>query len=179
MNQEKQLKFYITEEGGADHAGIRAVHLAAFENAGEADVVDRLRENCSTFMSLVAKTDDKVLGHILLTPARLIQNEGWSIEGLGLAPVGVLPAFQNLGIGTALCLAGLAKASSDGYPFVVVLGHPGYYPRFGFEPASNYGIQSAFAGVPDEAFMIKVLNPEIMTDAQGVVYYRQEFDDIT
>jgi len=179
MNQEKHLKFYVTEECQADRAGIRAVHLSAFKNTGEADVVDRLRENCSTFISLVAKTDDEVLGHILFTPARLIQNEGWSVKGLGLAPLGVLPAFQNLGIGTALCVAGLTKAASVGYPFVVVLGHPGYYPRFGFETASTYGIQSSFEGVPDEAFMIKVFNPKTMLDAQGVVYYRQEFDDIT
>lgn len=179
MSHEEILKFDILEETAQDLAGIRRAHIAAFKSEGEADVVDNLRENCPVFISLVAKVGNKVLGHILFTPVRLIQNQGWSIEGMGLAPLAVLPEFQEQGIGIGLCIEGLTRVALAGYPFVVVLGHPTYYPRFGFKSASSYGITCAFEGVPNEAFMIKILKPRIMSGVQGVVYYRKEFDSIT
>jgi putative acetyltransferase len=179
MTFDKQLDFDIQEESEQDLAGIRLVQRLAFQRDDEADVVDRLRENCPVFISLVAKIGDKVVGHILFTPARLIQNQGWSIEGLGLAPLAVLPEYQKQGIGTGLCIEGLTRAALAGYPFVVVLGDSAYYPRFGFKPAITYGIQCAYEDVPDEAFMIKMLKPKIMTGVEGVVYYRQEFDSVS
>ncbi|MDF1519083.1 MAG: N-acetyltransferase [Brevefilum sp.] len=179
MNLDKQLKFNIQEETEQDVQGIRLVHRLAFHGDGEADVVDRLRENCPVFISLVAKIGDNVLGHVLFTPARLIQNQGWSIEGLGLAPLAVLPEYQKQGIGTALCVEGLTRAALAGYPFVVVLGDSAYYPRFGFKPANTFGIRCAYDDVPEEAFMIKILKPKIMTAVEGVVYYRQEFDSVS
>ena len=179
MNNAQENEILITEEKPEDIQDIRSVLIDAFEGPGEADVVDQLRQACPTFLSLVAKIDKKVVGYILFTPAQLVPNEGWTIEGLGLAPLAVLPDYQNQGIGIALCVAGLTRAALAGYPFVAVLGHPAYYPRFGFKPASTYGIKSSFQDVPDDAFMIKILNPKIMTDAQGVVYYRQEFNSVT
>ncbi|HAF48383.1 MAG TPA: N-acetyltransferase [Anaerolineaceae bacterium] len=179
MNLDKQLKFNIQEETEQYLAGIRLVHRLAFHADGEAEVVDRLRENCPVFISLVAKIGEKVLGHVLFTPARLIKNQGWSIEGLGLGPLAVLPEYQKLGIGTGLCVEGLTRAALAGYPFVVVIGDSAYYPRFGFKKASTFGIRCAYEDVPDEAFMIKILKPKRMTDVEGVVYYRQEFDSVS
>jgi len=179
MSPDEKLKFDILEETAQDQAGIRSVHRLAFQRDDEADVVDRLRENCPVFISLVAKIGEDVLGHILFTPARLIQNQGWSIKGLGLAPLAVLPEYQGQGIGTGLCIEGLTRAALGDYPFVVVLGHPAYYPKFGFKPASTYGIRCAYEDVPDEAFMIKILKPRILSGVKGVVYYRQEFDSVS
>jgi len=179
MNFDKHLKFTIQEETEQNLQGIRLVHRLAFQRDDEAEVVDRLRENCPVFISLVAKIGDKVIGHVLFTPARLIQNQGWSIEGLGLAPLAVLPEYQIQGVGTGLCVEGLTRAALSEFPFVVVLGDSAYYPRFGFKKASTFGIRCAYEDVPDEAFMIKILKPKIMTDVEGVVYYRQEFDSVS
>lgn len=179
MNFDKHLKFTIQEETEQDLQGIRLVHRLAFQRDDEAEVVDRLRENCPVFISLVAKIGDKVIGHVLFTPARLIQNQGWSIEGLGLAPLAVLPEYQKQGVGTGLCVEGLTRAALSEFPFVVVLGDSAYYPRFGFKKASTFGIRCAYEDVPDEAFKIKILKPKIMTDVEGVVYYRQEFDSVS
>lgn len=171
--------FSIQAEGVNDREGIWAVNVATFGRKGEADVVDQLRDNCLVFISLVAKIDEKVIGHVLFTPVQLIQMENWLIEGMGLAPLAVLPAYQNQGVGTALCREGLSRVATFGYPFVVVLGDPSYYQRFGFERASDYGVRSAFEDVPEDAFMIKILKPNVMNGTQGVVYYREEFDSVT
>lgn len=86
--------------------------------------MDMLRDSCSVFISLVAKMDTQVVGHILFTPVCLRLKEGNEINGMGLGPLAVLPEFQNKGIGSALCQEGLRRLASDGYPFVIVLGHP-------------------------------------------------------
>ena len=178
MTKDKKA-ICIVEERFQDQAEIRAVYIAAFEGKEEADVVDKLRNTSPTFISLVAMMDEKVIGHILFTPVRLIQMVDWSIEGMGLAPLAVLPEFQNQGVGTALCSEGLKRVKSAGNPFVVVLGDPSYYARFGFEKASDYHIRSAFNGVPEDAFMIQILKPDEMAGAEGTVYYQQEFDSVT
>jgi putative acetyltransferase len=94
---------------------------------------------------------------------------------MGLAPVAVLPERQNQGIGSALVTAGLAIIRGSSCPFVIVLGHPDYYPRFGFEPAAGHGIRCQW-DVPDEAFMILVLEEEAMRGASGPARYRPEWD---
>jgi len=173
------MGFYITEETGDDRDGVRSVNVAAFGSRGEADVVDQLRENCPVFLSLIAKNNERVIGHVLFTPVRLIQDQDWSIEGMGLAPLAVLPAYQNMGVGSELCKEGLQQVEEAGYPYVVVLGDPSYYHRFGFETARDYGIKSSFEDVPQDAFMIKIFDSKVMEGAQGVVYYREEFDSVT
>jgi putative acetyltransferase len=166
----------ILEEQVQDVDGIRHVNRIAFDGEYEAEVVDRLRENCPTILSLVAKDGEDVVGHILFSPAHIVQSEGGSISGMGLGPLAVLPGYQGLGIGSALCQGGLERMEIARHPFVVVLGHPSYYPRFGFEKASTYGISSAFKDVPDEAFMICFFDREVMSDVSGVAYYRSEFN---
>lgn len=179
MKQSHTLNIVIAEEQSGDIDAIHVVNVVAFEGGGEADVVDKLRESCNDFLSLVAKVNGKVVGHILFTPVRIIQKDDWSVLGMGLAPLAVLPEFQGLGIGSSLCEQGLKRIEAAGYPFVIVLGHPGYYYRFGFEPASKHGIASSFEGVPDEAFMIKIFDPEAMAEVSGIAFYQPEFDDVT
>ena len=167
----------IAEESPQEIEGIRWVNQAAFKGDYEAEVVDRLRLNCTDILSLTATAGEKVVGHILFSPAHIVQNEGWTINGMGLGPLAVFPEYQGKGIGSALCQEGMERMAGMGYPFVIVLGHPEYYPRFGFTKASDYGILSSFENVPDEAFMICVFDEMAMQGVSGVAHYRQEFDE--
>lgn len=169
---------FIRPEESGDAAGIRAVHEQAFDTAGEADLVDKLRETCPERISLVAVVDNLVVGHILFTPARTYAGTE-TIKGMGLAPVAVLPSYHSQGIGAALIRRGLEIVQAAHYPFAIVLGHPSYYPRFGFERASAHGFSCEFDGVPDEAFMIRIFAPARMQEAGGVAYYRPEFSAVT
>jgi putative acetyltransferase len=99
--------------------------------------------------------------------------------GMGLAPMAVLPSHQSRGIGSALVRRGLAELRTRRCPFVVVVGHPGYYPRFGFEPASRRNLTSQWPGMPDDAFMAIVFDEDAMRNVSGVTRYREEFDTVT
>ncbi len=166
----------VREERLDDIAVIRKINEMAFGQPMEANIVDKLRENCSDLLSLVAVREGQVVGHILFSPVR-IEGEGRMVEGTGLAPMAVLPAWQHQGIGSMLIRAGISMLKNKGCPFVIVLGHPGYYPRFGFEGASGYGIRSQWSEVPDGAFMILVLNSEAVAGTSGTARYRDEFDE--
>ena len=98
-------------------------------------------------------------------------------DGMGLVPLAVLPAWQRQGIGTLLIKQSIEILKSRGSPSVIVLGHPEYYPRFEFEHASGDIIRRQWEGVPDEAFMIRILDPAAMAGVQGVARYRDEFDE--
>jgi putative acetyltransferase len=104
-----------------------------------------------------------------------IQTKERIITGMGLAPMAVLPEFQRQGIGSRLVKAGLDLVKKSKYPFVIVLGHPTYYPRFGFVRASWYGIASEYENVPDDAFMIFVFDQTSIKGITGVAKYRPEF----
>jgi putative acetyltransferase len=164
----------IREEQLVDAQQIRMVIQQAFGQTEEADIVDRLREACTHRISLVAVSREQIVGHILFTPVT-IQLEERIITGMGLAPMAVLPEFQRQGIGSQLVNAGLDIIKKAKYPFVIVLGHPTYYPRFGFVPASRYGIKSEYKNVPDEAFMILVFDQPALKGISGVAKYRPEF----
>lgn len=168
----------IREERPEDVEAIRRVNLAAFGQPAEAEVVDRLRENCRDLLSLVAEERGDVVGHILFSPAS-IGGEGATppLAGMGLAPMAVLPERQGQGIGSLLIHNGIKMLRERGAPFIIVLGYPEYYPRFGFERASRYGIHSQWSEVPDEAFMILILNRTAIVGASGVASYRREFDE--
>ncbi|MDX1436761.1 MAG: N-acetyltransferase [Anaerolineales bacterium] len=163
----------IRPERPVDLPAIRRLNTLAFGQSDEARLVDALRENCPDIISLVALDGDRLVGHILFSPVTLTEG-GRYLEGLGLGPVAVLPAHQNQGIGTALIWKGINLATEQGSPFIVVLGHSGYYPRFGFQPASRIGIRSDWE-VPDEAFMALVLDEAAMQGRSGVARYRPEF----
>jgi putative acetyltransferase len=163
----------IREERPEDIPAIRRVNQQAFGQAEEADIVDSLRESCDDLLSLVAVTEGRVVGHILFSPAE-IEGEHGSLAGVGLAPMAVLQEYQMQGIGSRLVEEGLGRLRETSCPFVIVLGHPEYYPRFGFVPASRYGVRCEWE-VPDEVFQILPLNAEQLQGISGVARYRSEF----
>jgi putative acetyltransferase len=165
----------VREETREDIPAVRVVNRAAFARIPEADLVDQLRENCRDLLSLVAIAQKQIVGHILFSPV-VISGTAGSVEGAGLGPVAVAPEFQRQGIGAALIKAGIRRLEQKKSPFIVVLGHPEYYPRFAFAPAMIRGIRCEWE-VPEEAFMILVLDPVIMKNVQGTARYRPEFSD--
>lgn len=165
----------IREERLEDIPAIRFVNEQAFGQPQEAEIIDALRQSCDALLSLVALDEGQVVGHILFSPVT-IPNGKDVVQGMGLGPLGVLPAFQRRGIGSKLVETGLRILGEHSIPFVVVLGHAEYYPRFGFERASLHGVLSQWQGVPDEAFMIVVNDAEALHNVKGVAYFRPEFD---
>ncbi len=166
----------IRPERPADRAAIHRVHSAAFGRPDEADLVDNLRANGKLTLSLVAVSEGEVLGHIAFSPVTIVDGER-SATALGLAPVGVLPDYQSRGIGAALIRAALQECQRSGHSVVILLGHPEYYPRFGFVPGSVHGVRYA-APVPDEAFMVWGADEESLTNIAGVAHYSPEFDGL-
>jgi putative acetyltransferase len=165
----------IRPEKPSDKAGVRAVNELAFGQQDEADIVDRIRDACDNVLSLVAVSEGLVVGHILFSPASIATQNG-VVEGMGLAPMAVRPEYQRQRVGSALVEAGLDILRRRPCAFVIVLGHPEYYPRFGFEPASKHGVSCQWEGVPDEAFMILVIGDSTLKAVTGVARYREEFD---
>lgn len=168
----------IREEKQEDYDEVRMVNEQAFGQPEEGRIVDKLRETCKEVVSLVAVSNNEVVGHIFFSPVT-IDIEGRSIKGMGLAPMAVLPGFQNQGIGTMLVREGVRRIKETACPFIVVLGHENYYPRFGFERASKFGLKSQWEGVPDDAFMAMILDESEMKGVAGVVKYRDEFNEET
>ncbi len=166
----------ICEEEPEDVPAVRKINELAFGQPQEAGIVDALRGSGDEFLSFVAECDGEVVGHILFTPVAIETARG-AVRGMGLAPMAVLPERQRQGIGSALVRHGLAALRDRSCPFVIVLGHAEYYPRFGFEPAAGYGIGSQWEGVPDEAFMILVMDQGAMDGVSGIARYRDEFDE--
>ena len=167
----------IRPERPADFPGVRNVNESAFGQPLEADLVERLRRGCGDCLSLVAE-DQTIVGHILFSPVALETQDG-PVTGMGLGPMAVLPGRQREGIGSALVERGVEMLRERGVPFIFVVGHPDYYPRFGFEPASAHGVRSQWEGIPDEAFMVLVLDDRALDGASGVVRYRPEFDELS
>ncbi len=141
----------------------------------EANLVDALREQAHPVVSLVAEAAGEVVGHIMLSPVSLGGHP--ELRVMGLAPMAVAPAHQRKGIGSALVRAGLEQCRQLGFGAVVVLGHPSYYPRFGFLPAARFGIGSEFEA-PEEAFMLVELQPGYLADVTGTVQFHAAFKDL-
>ncbi|EAQ78486.1 GNAT family N-acetyltransferase [Blastopirellula marina] len=163
----------IRPETSDDVPAIRALLLAAFPTAIENEIVDQLRDCGCDQLSLVAEEDGQIIGQILFTPATIEKN-GRVVRGWGLAPVSVSPKAQRRGVGAQLIETGLAQLRDSGALFVIVLGDFNYYPKFGFQPASQWNVRSELAGVPDEAFMMISYNDDAIADG-GIAKYRQEF----
>jgi putative acetyltransferase len=161
------------EELPSDIGSIRDVNRRAFEQDQEGNIVDALRSNGAALLSLVATLDGQVVGHIMYSPL--------SIDGLigaGLGPMAVLPEHQRQGIGSKLIKTGNEKLKMAGCPFVIVVGHASYYSRFGFNPAGLRGITCEWE-VPDEVFMLLVLDEAKMRDVSGLAKYRHEFSSVS
>ena len=163
----------IREERPDDIAPIRDVNQQAFEQEQEGNIVDALRANGAALLSLVATLDGRVVGHIMYSP---ITVDG-RITGAALGPMAVLPEFQRQGIGGKLIEAGNRKLRDNGWPFIIVVGHPEYYPRFGFKPASAQGVTCEWP-LPDNVFMLLVMDVARMQGVSGLARYRHEFSTV-
>ena len=166
----------IREEQTDDIQSVHKLNALAFETEAEADLVDVLRENARPVLSLVALDGDTIVGHIMFTPVELSGNPSLNI--MGLAPMAVVPDRQRCGIGSALATEGLDRCSKMGAGAVVVLGHPAYYPRFGFAPASTMNIDCEY-DVPDDVFMVLELTAGHLPGAGGTIRYHKAFADAT
>lgn len=167
----------IREEKEEDIGQIRRVNELAFGQAGEAQLVDLLRKHGKFVSSLVAVDEtENVLGHILFTR---VQIEGVkNASAVGLGPMAVLPEHQKHGIGSMLIEFALTQLRASGVEVVVVVGHPEYYPRFGFIPASYYGLKCKYE-VPDPAFMLLELRKGTLIKGDPrQVHYEPEFDQV-
>ncbi|MBI4616546.1 MAG: N-acetyltransferase [Planctomycetes bacterium] len=151
---------------------MRAVTLAAFPTRAEADLVDALRAGAEPFVSLVAEQGGAIVGHITFSPVTLDALAELRIAGLG--PMAVAPAHQRRGIGSALVRAGLDTCRTLGFAAVVVLGHPGFYPRFGFAPSVRFGFRSEY-DVPEDVFMALELVPGALRGSTGTARYHPAF----
>jgi len=163
---------HVREERPEDVVAIRDVNRRAFGQDQEGNIVDALRSSGAVLLSLVATQDDKVVGHVLYSPISV-----GSATGAALGPMAVVPEFQRQGVGGTLIETGNRIVKDRGYPFILVLGHAEYYPRFGFVPARSRGIQCEW-DVPDEVFMLLVLDEEKMRGVSGLSKYRQEFSTV-
>ena len=164
----------IRDERADDAEAVWRINEAAFGQPDEARLVRLLRDSAAVTLSLVAVLDGTVVGHILYSPVTL-RSGAAVLAGAGLAPMCVAPGYQRRGIGTHLVTAGNARLRAAGQPFIVVLGHPDFYPRFGFEPASRHSITCQWDGVPDDVFMLLVLDRARLAGFSGVARYRDEF----
>ena len=164
-------KVSIRLEEPTDVAEIRETNEQAFGTLVEARLVDALRGSPDS-ISLVATMDDRVIGHILFTPITI--HPPAAIRAAGLAPMAVRPTHQREGVGCQLVQAGLEECRQRGYAAVVLVGHPEYYPRFGFVPGHTKGLQCEFP-VAQEAFMVLELEAGALAGLTGVVRYRPEF----
>jgi putative acetyltransferase len=161
----------IGYERPQDAEGIRETHLQAFSSPLEARLVDALRD-ADGRLSLVATVDDRVIGHVLLTPVILEPPVRVSLAGLG--PMAVRPEYQRKGVGSRLIHAGLEECRRAGYSAIVVVGHPDYYPRFGFVPGKTVGLTCEFY-VPPDAFMAVELLSGALDGMTGLARYHPAF----
>jgi putative acetyltransferase len=163
----------IREERPGDVAAIRELNRRAFGQDQEGNIVDALRSNGAVSLSLVATQDSRVVGHIMYSPASV-----GDVIGAGLGPMAVLPEHHRQGVGSKLVDAGNRKLKEAGCPFIIVLGHATYYPRFGFAPARAHGITCEWE-VPDDVFMLLVLDQAKMQRVSGLAKYRPEFSTVS
>jgi putative acetyltransferase len=165
----------IRSEEPRDGAAVHALYASAFETPAEARLVDALRERARPLVSLVAEDGAALVGHVLFSPVTLPGRREPRIMGLG--PMAVAGERRGEGIGSALVRAGLNACRGLGSGGVVVLGHPGYYPRFGFAPASGFGLGCEYP-VPDDVFLALELEPGCLQGVSGTVRYHPAFASV-
>ena len=165
----------LRKESSGDHAAVRRLNELAFERTTEAALVDALRDASSPQLSLVAVEDGQVVGHAFFSPVS-IESDGEESTAIALGTMAVMPGWQKRGIGSQLVRYGLEECERLGQHVVVVIGHPGFYPRFGFVPARSKGLRCEY-DVPDEAFMVAELTPGALQGREGTVKYPPGFAD--
>lgn len=171
-----EFNIFVRDELPEDLVKIRKVNTEAFDTETEARLVDRLRKTGIHLISLVAEVHGKVVGHILFSPVKVEGNK-LTPAIAALAPMAVLPEWQNKGVGSRLVEIGLKKCKDYGYDAVVVLGFPEYYSRLGFVPSVKYGIDSEYE-VPPGIFMIQELEENSLKGVSGTLKYHQAFKEL-
>lgn len=174
------MKLTIRPETPADQKAIFELNALVFGQEGESRLIDELRgtEWFIPELSIVAFAGEHLVGHILLTRLPLLGDDGKTYESLALAPMAVTTALHGLGIGGQMVRHALREARALGFGSVVVLGHAEYYPRFGFVPASKFGIRTAYE-VPDDVFMAQELTPGALAGKAGQVSYPEPFEAVS
>lgn len=163
----------IRLEQTSDIEQIWAVNVDAFTTDVEANLVNTLRDSGCPFVSLVAEEDNQIVGHILFTPVEL-SGDGSRLKLMGLAPMAVSSKHQKKGIGAQLVNEGLEQCRQLDVDAVVVLGHPDYYPKFGFIPSVEFGIKPEL-DVPEEVFMVQELKKGCLDGRKGMVKFHEAF----
>lgn len=164
----------IRSETAGDTPAIHQVNRLAFGRDNESQLVDKLRLEGAIIESLVAIQDEQVVGHILISPVQ-VHSDDSNWDAVALGPMAVLPSHQKQGIGSALIRAVFAELKRKGHYAVIVLGHPEYYPRFGFRPSKPLGIRWENE-VPDEVFMVAELEEGALRGRTGTVRYHPAFN---
>lgn len=165
----------VRPEQPGDATAIREVLVASFNGPAEADLVARLRRHDDTLI-LVAEVDGEIAGCLVFSTVTAT-GRGKRPVVAGLGPLAIAPPWQGQGVGTLLMNRGIEACGQRGVEVLVVVGHPDYYHRFGFEPAHLRGITCKWV-VPEDAFMVKELRPGALARSAGRVEYRPEFDDV-
>jgi putative acetyltransferase len=166
------MQVRVRAETDSDYEAVRAINVGAFGGPDEADLVDRLRRDGAVVASLVAENDERiVVGHILFTRLT-VRTEHGNVNAVALAPMAVLPEHQRQRVGSALVRQSIRVLSDLGEQIVVVVGHPDYYPRFGFSADLARGLRSAFSG---PAFMALELRPGALQGVTGDLRYPPAF----
>ena len=170
--------FIIRSERPGDRAAIFEVNLQAFGQDGEARLVNALRDDgdYNPALSLVAVCGERIIGHSLFPPIMIVSDTAVT-AALALAPLAVHQDFQCLGIGAALIEEGLKECQRLGHRIVIVVGHPTYYPKFGFTIARDHGIHAPFP-CPDESLMALPLTSGALDGIHGTVRYPVAFDAV-
>jgi putative acetyltransferase len=169
---DRSMNLVIRPETSGDQEAIRNVNRLAFGQDAEAQLVDALWDGGHVRVSLVAEQDGQVVGHILFSDLPIFTEAG-TVSALALAPMAVLPAFQRQGIGSALVRQGLTECRRQGHQIVVVVGHPHFYPRFGFSSKRAGELDSPYSG--RESFMAVELVPGVLDGVTGRVQYPPPF----
>lgn len=164
------LDVTIRPETPADADGVRDLHVRCFPSDAEAHLVERLRAAGRLSLSLVAEVAGAVVGHVAFSPATTASGA----TGAGMAPLAVDPAHRRRGIAAELVREGLRRCEAVGVGWVVVLGEPAYYERFGFRNASDCGLEDEYGGGP--AFQIVELKAGTLPAGGGLVRYAPEFE---
>jgi putative acetyltransferase len=168
---------HIRPESPGDETAIRDLLTAAFAGPAEATLVGRLRTRAGVLI-LVADLDGEIVGSIVFSP--VTGNAATAgLQAAGLAPLAVRPDRQRQGIGARLVETGIDACRAQGLGLLIVLGHPDYYPRFGFQPASRAGLRCRWSDPDDgSAFMYLELRPGHAALAGDFVNYGSDFDDL-
>ncbi len=176
--EDKTGSVIIRPEAHGDLKAVRKLNKRVFKGNSESMLVDALRYSSDFIpaLSLVAEKDGKVVGHILFSRIKIKEQDNVT-PALALAPMAVLPEYQNQGIGTGLVKHGLEECRKLGHKIVVVVGHPEYYPRFGFVKAGEKGVKLPFEA-PDDVFMVLELVPGALSGVHGEIEYPPEFHGV-